>query len=292
MAEKILVTGATGTIGKALIKALQQKNATVVAGVTSQEKGRTVFGKETPFAVLNYENPATFADATAGVTKVFLLGPPLRTDLEQLITPFIRHLKDAGIRRVVYVGALGLDLVKELPFHTNIIKLIQQNGFDNTILLPSFFAQNFRNYDGENILQRGITFAPAGNGKAAFVDVEDIALAAATVLTSEGHSGKTYELTGPETLSYAEVAELLSEVLERKIHYPNPSADEYRQALQQAGAPTFIADYMIAVYSLIANNLVNEVSDHVYLLTGKKPTPLREVLQRDFAAVKKEAVSA
>jgi uncharacterized protein YbjT (DUF2867 family) len=283
MAEKILVTGATGTIGKALIQALKDRGASFVAGVTSEQRGKEVLGNDVPQVEFNYEKPATFAGATEGVSRVFLLGPPLRTDLDSLVMPFIRHLKESGILRVVYVSALKLELVKDLPFHARVIEALEAQGFEFTILKPSFFAQNFKNYEGENIRQRGVTFVPAGDGKVGFIDVHDIALVAAAVLTEEGHAGKSYELTGPETLSYADAAQQLSQVLGKTIVYPNPKPEVYAQTLKEAGAPDFIAPYMNGVYSLIANHHVNILSDNVERLTGKKPTPLKAVLERDFA---------
>jgi uncharacterized protein YbjT (DUF2867 family) len=285
MTEKILVTGSTGTIGKALVKALQSKGASFVAGVTSAQRGRDVLGADVPIVVFNYENKETYGQATEGVSKVFLLGPPLRMDLDTLVLPFVEHLKASGITRVVYISALALDEVKELPFHTRVVEALKSQGFNYTILLPTFFSQNFKNYEWENITQRGVTFVPAGTGKVGFVDVEDIALVAATVLTEEGHTGKIYTVTGPELLSYAEAAGHLSEVLGKHIQYSNPSPDVYTQVLQEAGAPHFIASYMIPVYSLVADGKVNVLSDDVEKLTGKKPTPLKEVLERDFVVI-------
>jgi uncharacterized protein YbjT (DUF2867 family) len=289
MKEKILVTGSTGTIGKALVSTLKSKGASFVAGVTSEQRGKDILGADVRSVVLNYEKQDSYAKATEGVSKVFLLGPPLRTDMDTLVLPFIKHLKASGINRVVYISALGLDDVKELPFHNRVVQALKDHRFDYTILMPTFFAQNFKNYEWDNIVQRGITFVPAGHGKVGFVDVEDIALVAATVLTEEGHEGKTYAITGPELLSYQEAAEQLSDVIGKTIHYANPSPEVYTQALKDAGAPDFIASYMIPVYSMITDGKVAVLSDDVERLTGKKPTQLRVVLERDFAAVPQPA---
>ena len=289
MKEKILVTGSTGTIGKALVSTLKSKGASFVAGVTSEQRGKHILGADVRSVVLNYEKQDSYAKATEGVSKVFLLGPPLRTDMDTLVLPFIKHLKASGINRVVYISALGLDDVKELPFHNRVVQALKDHRFDYTILMPTFFAQNFKNYEWDNIVQRGITFVPAGHGKVGFVDVEDIALVAATVLTEEGHGGKTYAITGPELLSYQEAAEQLSDVIGKTIHYANPSPEVYTQALKDAGAPDFIASYMIPVYSMITDGKVAVLSDDVERLTGKKPTQLRVVLERDFAAVPQPA---
>ncbi len=278
-----MVTGATGTIGKALIKKLVESGAGFKAAVRDSEKGRAAFGEGVELAEFDFSDPASFDTATEGIDRVFLLGPPMVLNLDSLLIPFIDHLKAKGINRVVYLAALKLEEVKELPFHEIIIEKLRKEGFDYTVLKPSFFAQNFKNYEWENITQRGITYAPAGTGKVGFIDINDIANAAATVLTTEGHSGREYELTGPECLSYQDAAELLSQVTGKKIVYPNPSPEEYTQALKAGGAPDFIAPYMISVYSLVADGKVDLVTGEVERITGKKPTPLKEVLHRDFA---------
>jgi uncharacterized protein YbjT (DUF2867 family) len=283
MNRKILVTGATGTIGKAVVTALKDEKASFAAGVRNKATAAEKLGADVELVSFDFEDPATYGAATEGVDKVFLLGPPLVTNLDSLLTPFIDFLNRKSIKRVVYVGSLGMEKLADLPFHVLLTEKLKRDGFEYTILKPSFFAQNFKNYEWQNIIERGITFAPAGNGKVAFVDVHDIAGVAAKALTEEGHVSKTYEITGPETLSYTEAATILSEVTNKQVIYPNPTPEEYTGALKGAGAPDFIAPYMISVYSLIANNEVNVVSPIVEELTGKKPTSLKAVLQRDFA---------
>ncbi|MBC7866053.1 MAG: SDR family oxidoreductase [Gloeobacteraceae cyanobacterium ES-bin-316] len=282
MIKKILVTGATGTIGKALVAALKAEKVNFVAGVRNKTTASQKLGADVMTVSFDFEDPATYEAATDGVDAVFLLGPPLVITLDSLLTPFIDFLKLKDIKRVVYVGSLGMEKMPNLPFHVILTEKLKKDGFEYTILKPSFFAQNFKNYEWENIVQRGITYSPAGNGKVAFVDVADIAGVAAKVLTEEGHIGKEYEITGPETLSYEDAAGILSAVTKKPIVYPNPSAEEYTVTLKSAGAPDFIAPYMISVYSLIANNEVDYVSPVVEQLTGKKPNSLRTVLEKDF----------
>lgn len=282
MSNKILVTGATGTIGKAVVQSLIKEKANFVAAVRDKATGSEKLGKGVQLVTFDFEDPSTFEAATQGVDKVFLLGPPLILNLDSLLTPFIDFLKTKEIKRVVYVGSLGMEKLADLSFHVILSEKLKKDGFDYTILKPSFFAQNFKNYESDNITQRSITYAPAGTGKVAFVDVNDIARVAVKALLEDGHIGKEYEITGPETHSYADAASILSKVLDKQVVYPNPSPEEYTGALKAAGAPDFIAPYMISVYSLIANNDVNIVSPVVEKLTGKKPASLKEVLERDF----------
>lgn len=283
MTGKILITGATGTIGKAVVKNLQLKNESLIIASRNPEQAKQKFSKEAEIIEFDFGKPSTFEQAVKDVDRVFLLGPPLVYDLDKLLTPFIDFLKLKGILRVVYISAMAADKMGDkLAFHTIVQQKLEADGFDYTILRPAFFAQNFKNYEWENITQRGITYTTAGNGKVGFVDVNDIGLVAATALTNIGHSKKVYELTGPELLSYHDAAALLTEITGKQIVYPNPSVEEYSAALKAAGAPDFIAPYMTSVYSIIARNEVNYLTDEIENITGKKPNPLKEVLQGDF----------
>ncbi len=284
MSKKILVTGATGTIGKAVVKELKSAGAAFKAASRNVAAGHEKLGSDTEVVAFDFADPTTFNAATEGIDRVFLLGPPLTLELDKLLAPFIAHLHIKGIKRVVYFSALGAEKMGDsLGFHNIIEEQLKRENFEYTILKPTFFAQNFKNYEWENITERGITFVTAGEGKAAFVDVNDIAKVAAKVLTTDGHIGKQYQLTGPELLSYAEAAQILTEVTGKPIFYPNPSPDQYRGALAAAGAPAFVADYMINVYSIISRHEAAVITNDVTLVTGQKPTDLKTVLQRDFA---------
>lgn len=287
MAEKILVTGSTGTVGSAVVDALRARDASFIAASRDVAKAKEKLGADIDVVSFEFENPATYAAATAGVTKVFLLGPPLNTEMETLLTPFIHFLKEAGINRVVYLSAAGAEILAEaMPFHTNLEKLLNGEGFELTILRPTFFAQNFGNYERDNILNRKVLYSPAGYGKAAFVDIRDVGEVAATVLLESGHEGKAYNLTGPTPHSYADVAGLLTEIGGEPIFYPAPSPEEYAQTLQAAGAPDFIASYMNSVYALIRDGHADFVSPNVETILGRKPGELKPVLEESFAAEK------
>ncbi|MDI9257962.1 SDR family oxidoreductase [Flavobacterium sedimenticola] len=280
---KIFVTGATGTNGKALVEALLKKNADFVVGSRNVAEAQRILDQAVDIRRFDFSDATTYTEIGKEIDKVFLLGPPLTLKVDELINPFLDFLKSKKITRVVYFSAMAADKMgTKLDFHTKIEQKLKDDNFDYTILKPSFFAQNFKNYESENILERNIVFMPAGNGKAGFVDVKDIAAVAAVTLTTEGHTKKTYELTGPELLSYKEVASLLSEVLHKEIIYPNPSVDQFKEVLQNAGAPAFIGEYLSNVYQVIANNEVNYVTNDVESITGKKPTALKEVITRDF----------
>lgn len=293
MKKKILITGATGTIGRSLIKQLQAIPADFIAGTRDFSKAQSILNiSKNEWVEFDFMDVGSFENATKQVDRVFVLGPPLTFHLEQILIPFIDHLKNKEINSVVYLSAFGSEsLGGKLAFHSLMERYIKEKGFDYTILQPSFFSQNFKNFEYENLIQRGITFNVAGEGKVGFVDTEDVAKVAAKVLTEEGHTGKTYQLTGPGLLSYNEAALILSEVLGKRIVYPNPSEEDYRAVLQAGGAPDFIAEYMIPVFGMIKNGNVGRVTEDIELILGKKPTDLKTVLLRDFASEKLEKES-
>ena len=281
---KILVTGATGTVGSSVVKSLAHINADFVAGIRNPTKAKEKLGAAVPLVSFDFADLGTYAAATHGVDRVFLIGPPLDYTLDKLLAPFIDYLKSKNILRVVYLSAFGVDKISnELTFHKVVEEKLKADGFKLTTLRPTFFAQNFKNYEWDNITKYKITYTPSGSGKTAFVDIADVGEVAAKVLTENGHEGKDYILTGPESLSYYDAAALLTEVRKEPITYPAPTPQQYTDTLRQAGAPDFIAPYMITVYGMIANNQVDYVSQAIPQLLGRSATPLKTVLFRDLA---------
>ncbi|MCW3465780.1 SDR family oxidoreductase [Chitinophaga nivalis] len=283
MSNKILITGVTGSVGKALTKSLQARQVAFKAASRNVAAAKEKLGLQEEVVHFSFDDPATFEAATADVEKVFLLGPSFNPHLDQLMTPFVAYLGKKGIKRIVYLSGLGLSgPVGLLGFHARMEQKLIQEGFDYTIIRPSYFAQNFRNYEYENITERSVVFAPAGKGKTAFIDVADIAAVATEVLTKEGHSGQAYELTGPEALSFYEVAALLTRFTGKQITYPEPDEDTFKAGLKATGVSDLIGEYMAIIYNNIANNKVAFTTDTIEKITGKKPTALETVLEQDW----------
>lgn len=277
-----LVTGATGTVGRATTQALLDQGHQVKAASRHPEKSQAQFGNQVEAVRFDWEDTATYQVAE-GTDGVFLLGPPLYLDLFQLLVPFVDYLMTHGPRRVVYLSAYGMEHLAELPFHQQMEDKLRASDLDWRIVRPGFFMQNFSNYERENIVQRKVLFVPAGDGKTPFVSARDIGASIAVLLTREQYRHQTFVLTGSQAYDYFEVAEMLSEIRGEKIAYANPDDDTYRKALAEAGAPDFVASYMIPVYGMIKHRRVQETTDHVTKLTGRSPESLREVLQRDFS---------
>jgi uncharacterized protein YbjT (DUF2867 family) len=217
MSRPVLVTGATGTIGRDVAKQLSAKDVSVRAGVRDQAKARKQFGSQIALTPFDFENEKTFSGALEGVEKVFLLPPLLPNQLE-VMNAFVDAAKRAGVRRMVKLSAIGVDDETQptaIKWHGANEEHIRESGLAFTFLRPNSFMQNFFTYF---LPRNGAIYLPWGNGTASFVDTRDIATVAAKVLTSDGHEGKIYTLTGPATLGIAEVARILSEMTGREFN--------------------------------------------------------------------------
>ena len=222
MGERLLISGATGTVGAATLRALRASKATgieVVAGLHAPD-GPLPQGADTQ-RLLDFTRPETFAGALAGIDRMLFVRPPQLADVKRTFAPFIAALAASGVKQTVFLSLQGAQANQVTP-HAKIEKRLIEAGVACTFLRPSFFMQNLTAAHAAEIRERDEIYIPAGTGKTAFIDARDIGAVAALVVTTDGHLGQAYELTGSEALTYAEVAEILSGVLGRRITYARP----------------------------------------------------------------------
>src|SRR6266566_2106717 len=173
MSKSVLVTGATGTIGRDVAKRLSEKGVSVRAGVRDQAKARKQFGSNIALASFDFENEKTFSGALEGVEKVFLLPPLLPNQLE-VMNRFVDAAKRAGIRHIVKLSAIGVDDPTQptaVKWHGANEQQIREAGVAFTFLRPNSFMQNFITYFPQ---RNGAIYLPWGSGKDRFVDAGDI----------------------------------------------------------------------------------------------------------------------
>src|SRR6267378_1060481 len=280
MSKPVLVTGATGTIGRDVAKRLSEKGVSVRAGVRDQAKAR----KELPDLALtpfDFENEKTFAGALEGVEKVFLLPPLLPNQLE-VMNAFVDATKRAGVRHIVKLSAIGIDDETQptaIKWHGANEQHIRESGVAFTFLRPNSFMQNFITYFPP---RNGAIYLPWGNGTASFVDTRDIANVAAKALTSDGHGGRIYTLTGPATLGIAEVALILSEVSGREFKYVDVPEAAARDGMLQAGVPPWQVELVMELHAVNKQNRWSAVTSDVEKVTGTPPTDFAQ-FARDHA---------
>src|SRR5437879_863367 len=281
MSKPVLVTGATGTIGRDVAKQLSGRGVSVRAGVRDKAKARKQFGADIALVPFEFENLKAFSEALEGVEKVFLLPPLLPNQLE-VMNVFVDAAKRAGVRHIVKLSAIGVDDETQptaVKWHGSSERHIRESGVAFTFLRPNSFMLNFITYFPP---RNGAIYLPWGNGTASFVDTRDIASDAAKALTSAGHGGRIYTLTGPATLGIAEVALILSEVTGREFKYVDVPEAAARDGMLQAGVPPWQVELVLELHAVNKQNRWSAVTSDIEKITGTPPTDFAQ-FARDHA---------
>ena len=239
---KVLVTGATGTVGSEVVKALLQRGANVRALTRSQPKLGT-FPGAVEIALGDLADPVSVAEAIKGVDELFLLIGNVADEFTQALTAY-GLAKKAGLKHVTYLSVFKADQFLDVPHFGAkyaVEEAIRVGGMPYTILRPGYFVQNERQLKPV-LTGPGIYPIPAGNQGLAVVDVRDIAEAAAISLTQEGHKGKTYDLVSSEMLTGPAAAGTWSKLLGKKITYAgHGDFDGFEAQLRNTGTPSWLA---------------------------------------------------
>jgi (4-alkanoyl-5-oxo-2,5-dihydrofuran-3-yl)methyl phosphate reductase len=279
----ILVTGATGTVGRELVAELIRRGANVRA--LSRNPAATAFpaGVETVRADLG--DPGTLGLALAGIEQVFMLATgPARLDHE---TSLVAAARRAGAARLVKLSALtaedstASDIITR--WHRAAEQAVTGSGLSWTILRPGAFMSNTLSWVGM-IRHQGQVFAPLTDVRTAAIDPADVAACAAAVLLEDGHEGQAYSLTGPELISARDQAAVLGEVLGREIAITEIPAEAARQRMIQAGMPAQIADAVLATLACAGTGPGALVQPAVRQLTARPPRPFRDWATRHATA--------
>ena len=233
--ESILVTGATGNIGSEVVKELlsDAPDVSIKAAVHSSQNVKKVKSDARVKVIqIDYNEPETLREALNGVDKLFLLTPDV-PNAADLASNVIIEAKKAGIKQIVKQSVMGAALeadVGTMRLHRQVEKFIERSGIPFTFLRPNEFMQNFVNFHSPSIKGNNAFYVPLEDAKVSLVDVRDIAAVAVKSLIDEDkHKNKTYLITGPEALSYHQVAGILSNTTGRKINYVNISEKEKHQ---------------------------------------------------------------
>lgn len=233
---RILVTGASGNVGRHVVSSLVSRGQEVVAA--SHNPARLDFGSEVNLTRLDFLDPLTWEAGLGGCTHMFLMRPPAIADVQNNINPFIDFAREQGMDHIVFLSVAGAGKNKVVP-HRKIEDHLRLRGSDHTNLRPGFFAQNLESAYKQDIVEDDRIYVPAGKRQAVnWIDARDIAEVAALILQApEAHQGQNYTLTGAGPVPWADVTDALSEALGRRIRYEPASVIGYMFHLQKRGLP-------------------------------------------------------
>lgn len=264
----VLVTGATGTVGRHVVTGLLARGAAVRAAV--RDPAATTLPTGVTPVRFAFGEPATYPEAFEGVTSVFLVRPPQIARVRRSVLPALDEARRAGVGRVAFLSLQGADRNPVVP-HRRIEDDLVRNGPAWTMLRPGFFFQNLLSPHGPDIAERDEIYLPAGRGRTAFVDARDVAEAGVRVLVEPGHEGKGYELTGGAPLRYDEVAEALSTALGRDVRYVDASPWGFWRRMRSRGLPHAQIAVMLALYTTCRLGLAGNVSGELESLLRRPP---------------------
>lgn len=278
----ILVTGATGTVGRHLV--LELKTRAVPFAVLSRDaaRARSILG---PVTVRegSLSRPDLAAKALAGAEAAFLLSP-LDPELAAWESAFARACAKAGVKRLVKLSALGADPrspAAVLRWHGDAEETVRRAGVPCALLRPAAFFQNLLAH--ADSVRRGVLPAPLGSARMAMVDARDAAAAAAALLCAPFPDGATLTLTGPAPVSYAEAAAALSAALGRPVAYAAAGPEDARRAMLAAGLPPWRVDAVLGLAELWRSGAADLTAEGVRAATGRAPLALADFV-RDHAA--------
>jgi uncharacterized protein YbjT (DUF2867 family) len=270
MTGAVLVTGATGTVGRALVGELLAAGQQVRAGVPDPSSADLPSGAEP--VRFDFRDPATAAPALQGVDRLFLMRPPAISDVGTALGPLVRAAAVAGLRRVVVLSVMGVN--PALP-HWRMERMVQRAGLSMTALRPAYFAQNLLTAFGAELREHARLRLAAGSGRVSFVDARDVAAVASRVLVDPGaHPAGPRTLTGPAALDFAQAAALLSDELGRPIRYEPCSLLDRRRALREQGADPAYVRVQLVIDVTTRLGLAQRVTRGVEEVLGRPATPL------------------
>ena len=282
----ILVTGATGNNGTEIVKRLvATTHVPVRAMVRNPDRASAIALPNVEVVEGDFNRPATLLSALVGVERAFLLTNSSEYAEAQQMA-FIDAARQSGVAHIVKLSQFGAEAhspVRFLRYHAAVEAALQASGIAYTLLRPNLFMQGLLNFRS-TIATQNAFYAAAGDAKVSVVDVRDIADVAVAALTEPEHEGKLYEVTGPQALTHAEMAEALSKALGRQVAFVDIPPEAMRDALLGVGFPVWQADGLIEDYAHYRRGEAAAVTSGVEDATGKAPRSFEE-FARDYAAM-------
>jgi uncharacterized protein YbjT (DUF2867 family) len=271
----ILLTGATGTIGRATMTALRAANAAFKVAARNPAE---LHALGVPSVAFDWDQLGSYLPALQGVDRLFLLTPNSERQVGYILQA-VAAAKRAGVRHIVRVSVMGADAEPGIILgrqHFAAEREIRASAIAWTTLRPTFFMDNFIRYYGVDPHKDSQVYLPNGDGKAAWVDPADVGDVAARVLCTDGYAGSVIDLTGPELLSSAEALSVLGSVLGHQYAYVDVSEQAAREAMEKTGMPAWLVDAFLELNALIRLGHAATLTRGVQQVLGRPPRSMRE----------------
>jgi uncharacterized protein YbjT (DUF2867 family) len=275
----VLVTGSTGSVGRAVATHLVELGEPTVSAVRPGPGQDAAPGSE-PRA-FDFGDRATWPAAFDGVDRLFLMRPPPISDVGRYLFPVIDEALARGVSHIVFLSLQGVQFNRATPHHA-VEKYLRSIKAPFTFLRPNFFMQNLSTTYRDDIRVRGEIFVPATRARTAFIDTDDIGRVAAHIFARpDGHLGRAHTLSGEQSLDYVDVARLLSAALNYTVVYKQPTVEEYVERLTASGAAQDYIDVQKMIYRVVRMNVSAFPNRTVRRITGAPATTFAQFAERE-----------
>ncbi|OCT15826.1 NAD(P)-dependent oxidoreductase [Paenibacillus pectinilyticus] len=287
--SKIVVTGATGELGKLVVQHLLQRvpASEIAVSVRNVEKASAFADLGIEVRYGDFENPASMEQAFAGASKLLLISSPEDESISRVRkhVSAIESAKKAGVPHIVYTSFAFADVDAFAPLanvHLATEFALKTSGIPATVLRNTWYQELYINPNLQGYIDSGLIINSAGAGKINTATRDDLALATATVLVEDGHEDRVYELASSEAWSYDELADILSQVSGKKVAYQSVSDADSLKGMLGAGLPEGLVQFLVAIDSKMAAGTEGHTSKDLETLIGRKPTSILESITQLF----------
>ncbi|USD63117.1 SDR family oxidoreductase [Vibrio sp. SCSIO 43140] len=285
---EILVLGATGNTGSEVVKQLKEAGADFGIMARSADAANKLDLNPNQVRVSNYDDVEAMTQALEGVKKIYV-AMPAHPSNQQWIENTVAAAKAAGVELIVKLSGMGAradagsEIIRTHVLTDNIVKA---SGIAYTIVQPNSFFQNlFGSLPTINAL--GQFFLPLAQAKQSVIDIRDVASVIVTALTQSGHENQTYLISGPEALTFAEQAAILTEVSGKQIDYIAVPQEAAESAMKGAGMDNWTAEKLAEIMAWFGEGHYASVTDTVERVTGNKPRTFRAFAEEFSAVIEK-----
>jgi uncharacterized protein YbjT (DUF2867 family) len=273
--SRILVVGASGTVGSELSRLLAAQGETVIKATSRQPSAADQ-------VQVDLVSQVGLKAAFEGIDLAFFLCPPGHANQEALLAPLIDEAKARGLKKVVLMTAMGANADENAPMR-KAERRLEASGLAYNIIRPNWFMQNFNTFWLHGIQTAGQIFLPVGAAKGSFIDARDIAAVVARLLTSGAFANRDFDLTGPRSLDHAEVATILTQATGKPIGFTDITPEAMLQGLLGAGLPKDYAAFLVLILGFFKAGYAERTTDAVLQITGQPPRTI-EQYAKDYRA--------
>ena len=289
--SKILITGASGNLGKSVIKYVLKKTKAenIAVLVRNIEKASDLKSLGMDVRIGDYTNYQSLVDAFKGIDKLYFISGSEFEGRSEQHKNVVNAAKEVGVKHVVYTSFLRKDESSASPIsfvvtdHIDTEIQLKESGMNYTLLKHNLYMDMLPLFIGEKVLETGVIYQPAGNGKAAFTLREDMAEVAAHILTTDGHANKEYDITSDKAHSYHDIAAIISGISGKTVGYTSPSVEEFNKTLSEAGVPEMYIGLFAGFSLAMEQGELEKTNSVIEQLIGRKATSVEQYLKEVYS---------